>query len=262
MILDNIIVHKRKELEEKKVRYPLSKILERLDFTYVRRRDFKKALLAHHGINVIAEIKRASPSKGVICENFNPLRIAQLYEFADACAISILTETHFFKGKLSFLRTIRQATVRPLLRKDFIIDRYQLYESALMAADAVLLIASLLTNDEIREYIAILKKYEIDALVEVHTEGDLKRALDSGAEVIGINNRNLYTFEIDTQITKNLIRHIPKGIVVVSESGINTYEDIQSMRSLGVHAFLIGEAILRSDDIITKMNELRGGHST
>ncbi len=260
MILDDIIIHKKRILEKKKVRFPIFKIMERLEHLKSKRRSFKKALTSHHGINIIAEIKRASPSRGVICDNFVPLKISQLYEFSNACAISVLTESYFFKGKISFLRQVRQNTSLPILRKDFIIDRYQLYESALIDADAVLIIASVLNQDEICEYISILKKYEIDALVEVHTEADMKKAIDAGSEIIGINNRNLNTFEIDINVTKKLIRHIPKGVVVVSESGINTYEDIQGLRSIGVTAFLIGETLLKSDDIIKKMNELRGEH--
>ncbi|MBU1862578.1 MAG: indole-3-glycerol phosphate synthase TrpC [Candidatus Omnitrophica bacterium] len=258
MILDKIIVHKKKELEEKKVRYPLSKIMNDLETVKDRRRLFKKALTSRQGINIIAEIKKASPSKGVIREDFDPMRLAQLYEFSEACALSVLTETHFFKGRLKFLRTVRQVTARPILRKDFIIDSYQLYETALMAADAVLLISSLLTTDEIQEYIQILKQYEIDALVEVHTENDLKKAIDGGAEIIGINNRNLYTFDVDIEVTQRLIRRVPKGMTIVSESGIKTYEDIQSLRSVGVHAFLIGEVLLKSPDIINTMHKLRG----
>lgn len=259
MILDEIVAYKRKELEERKIRFSMKKLMqgiERHEAT-VRRRDFKRVLKAK-GINIIAEVKKASPSKGILCENFDPCRLAHLYEFSDCAAISVLTEQHFFKGRLSFLRTIREVTARPLLRKDFIIDPYQIYETAYMAADAVLLIASILSVEEMTRYISMLGTYDIAALVEVHTVDELKRAVDAGATIIGINNRDLYTFNVDLKTTEQICRYIPKGTVVVSESGIRTFEDIQRLKSIGVNAFLIGETLVRSENIVQTMRSLRG----
>jgi len=257
MILDDIILYKRKELAEKKLRLPLEKILEQIKYLQTRRRSFKNAL-RQHSINIIAEIKKASPSKGIICDDFDPLRLAHLYEFAGATAISVLTETHFFKGKAAYLKHIREITARPLLRKDFIIDEYQIHEAALIGADAVLLIAAILSEKKLKEYQSLLAQYHIDALVEVHNHEELEKALSVDSEIIGINNRNLYTFDVSLDTTFNLVRHIPKDKTIVSESGIRTHEDIQELRSVGVHAFLIGETIMRSKDVVKKIHELQG----
>lgn len=257
MILDKILVHKRKELAEVKLREPIDTIRKKIDSSSIRRRSFKNALRAH-SINIIAEIKKASPSKGIIRNMFDPVRLGHLYEYAGAAAISVLTETHFFKGDLSYLKDVREVTARPLLRKDFIIDEYQIHEAALAGADAVLLIATILSIEEIKRFSTLLAEYEIDALLEVHTAEELERALEADVDIIGINNRNLYTFNVSIETTYNLLRRIPKNKTVVSESGIRTYADIQALRSVGVHAFLIGESILRADNIVEKIHELQG----
>jgi indole-3-glycerol phosphate synthase len=257
MILDKILVHKRKELADLKLRVPIETIHEKLNRSRLRRRSFKKALRTHQ-VNIIAEIKKASPSKGIICKAFDPVRIAHLYEYAGAAAISVLTETHFFKGDLAYVKQVREVTARPVLRKDFIIDEYQIHEAALAGADAVLLIAAVLSAEEIKRYSRLLAEYEIDQLVEVHTSEELERVLDAGVDIIGINNRNLYTFDVSLDTTYNLLRRIPKNTTVVSESGIGTLADIQALRSVGVHAFLIGESILRADNIVDKIHELQG----
>lgn len=261
--LYEIIARKRADVEELKVRFPLSKIIKAVERNSAEeeRRDFKKALVSPHGINIIGEIKKASPSEGVIRHNFNALQIADIYERNNIKAISVLTEMHYFKGRPSYLKTIRQITQRPILRKDFIIDRYQLYESALYSADAVLLITSVLTDDELQSFIAELRAFGIQALVEVHNQQDLGKALDADADIIGINNRNLNTFEVDLQVTEQMVRKIPKGKLIVSESGIHTFEDIQRLKSLGINTFLIGTTFMRSANIAATIKELTTPHS-
>ncbi|HXV27664.1 MAG TPA: indole-3-glycerol phosphate synthase TrpC [bacterium] len=191
-------------------------------------------------------------------EDFQPLRIASLYETGGAAAISVLTETHFFKGRPSYLRTVREVTSLPLLRKDFILETYQLYESVLLEADAFLLIASILTAEELKSLIELGHELRMDALVEVHTDEDLKKAIDAGAKIIGVNNRNLRTLEVDPLRAKQLIPHIPKGMPVVIESGLSTYEELMEYKSLGINAFLIGTALMKSQDILGTLNELLG----
>ncbi len=258
MILEEILTHKRKELEEMKLRFPLGKVLEGIEQNREPRRPFCRALNDAHGIHIIAELKKSSPSEGTIREDFNPLQIAELYDLAGARALSVLTESLYFGGRPSYLRTVRRVTDLPLLRKDFIIDRYQIYESALLAADAVLLISSLLTDEELKSFIEEAKGLKMDALVEVHTEADLKKALGAGAYLLGINNRNLRTLKVNKDAAARLLRHIPKGITVVVESGIQQYEDILRYKSLGVNSFLIGTVLMKSDDIVKKLRELRG----
>jgi indole-3-glycerol phosphate synthase len=261
VILEEILVHKRKELDEMKLRFPLAKLMDGIGRMTEERRPFAKTLSDAHGIHIIAELKRSSPSRGVLREDFNPLQIAELFELAGADAISVLTETLYFGGRTSYLRTVRRVTDLPILRKDFIIDRYQIYETALLAADAILLISSLLTDEELRSFIDEGKKLGMDSLVEVHTEMDLKKAVDAGASLVGINNRNLRTLKVKTNAAERLVRHVPKGLIVVVESGIKEHEEILRYKSLGVNAFLIGTALMQSDDIVKKLRELRGNHA-
>ncbi|HNV86929.1 MAG TPA: indole-3-glycerol phosphate synthase TrpC [Candidatus Omnitrophota bacterium] len=260
MILEEILTHKRKEIEELKLRFPLSRIQDAL-----RRREparpFLPAISGEREVHIIAELKKASPSRGVIRDDFNPLQIAELFDLAGADAISILTETTHFAGRPSYLRTVRRVTNLPLLRKDFVIDRYQIYESALLAADAVLLISAILTDEELKLFIEDAKKLSLEPLVEVHTENDLKKALDAGATLIGINNRNLQTLKVNLETSERLLRHVPKGITAVIESGISNHSDILRYKSLGVTAFLIGTVIMESDDIVKKLRELKGNPS-
>ncbi len=258
MILEDIIVHKRKELEEMKLRFPLNKMMEGIERSREARRSFYGALTNGRGIHIIAELKKSSPSGGVLREDFNPLQISELYDLAGADAISVLTETLYFSGRPSYLRTVRRVTELPILRKDFIIDRYQLFESALLAADAVLLISSLLTDEELRDFITEAKRLKMDSLVEVHTEADLKKALLAGAYLIGINTRSLKTLKMNPDIPEKLLRHIPKGVAVVIESGIEKYEDVLRYKSLGVSSFLVGTILMKSEDIVRKLRELKG----
>ena len=263
MILNEILLQKRKDLEELKARMPLQRLQRIIEKTErPKSRSFRNAILSTRHLNIIAELKKASPSEGVLRENFQPLRIASLYEYAGACAISVLTESHFFKGRPSYLKTVRQVTKLPILRKDFIFDRFQLYETALLEADAFLLIASILSEEELKELIALGKELHMDALVEVHSDGELKKALAAGATIIGINNRDLKTLKVDTDRAKQLIPHIPKGIAIVVESGLSTHEELMTYRSLGAHAFLIGSALMKSTDIAASLQKLLGKKET
>lgn len=258
MFLNKIISQKKRELDSKKDHLPLDDVFAKIDKLSIRRRDFKKAICDKTDVNIIAEVKKASPSRGILRDPFDPRRLAQQYEFADAAAISVLTDSHFFQGKLEYLKMIREVTARPLLRKDFIIEEYQLYETVLAEADACLLIATILSETELKRFIRILHTYEIEALVEVHTENDLKKALLANAKIIGINNRDLYSFKVDIRQTEKLMRHMPKETIVVSESGIRSYEDIQRLRSIGVHAFLIGESLVIAENPVNALRNLRG----
>ena len=260
MILNDIILQKRKDLVELKERLPLHR-LQRIVEASSRppARSFLNAITASRNINIIAELKKASPSHGLIREDFQPLRIASLLEFAGACAISVLTESHFFKGRPSYLKTVRQVTTIPLLRKDFILDRYQVYESAILEADAFLLIASILTEQELKELIDLGRQLGMDALVEIHAAEDLKKAVDAGARIIGINNRNLKTLEIDPLSAKNLLPQVPKGTPVVIESGLGTHDELMMYKSLGANAFLVGTSLMKSPDIVEALQKLKKG---
>ena len=259
MILNEILLQKRKDLDELKQRMPLARLQRIIEKAgRPKPRSFRNALLATQHLNIIAEIKKASPSEGVLRENFQPLRIASLYEYAGACAISILTEPHFFKGRSSYLKTVRQVTKLPILRKDFIFDRFQLYETALLEADAFLLIASILSEEELKDLIALGKELGMDALVEVHADAELKKAVEAGAAIIGINNRDLKTLKVDPERAKHLIPHVPKGTAIVVESGLKTHDELMMYRSLGANAFLIGSTLMRSKDIAATLRKLLG----
>ncbi len=259
MILNDIILQKRKDLEELKQRLPLQRlrrIIEKADRPDPR--PFRNAIMGTRQLNIIAELKKASPSEGILREDFQPLRIANFYEYAGACAISILTEPHFFKGRPSYLKTVRQVTKLPLLRKDFLFERYQLYETALLEADAFLLIASILSEEELKDLIALGKELQMDALVEVHSDAELKKALEAGAGIIGINNRDLKTLKVDPDMAKKLIPHIPKGIPIVVESGLRTHQELMTYKSIGANAFLIGSVLMKSKDIPATLGQLLG----
>ncbi len=262
MILDDILTQKRKDLEELKLRLPLSRLqkIAEARTTFIRR-NFKHALQNTKKINIIAELKKASPSEGVLRDDFQPMRLGEIYEISGASALSILTESHFFMGRTSYLKTVRQVTSIPLLRKDFIFDRYQIYETAILEADAFLLISSLLTEEELREFINIGKGLGMDALVEVHSDEDLHKALAAGAEIIGINNRNLRTLAVNPKNAERMIPHIPAGKVIIVESGLKTHDEILGYKSLGAHAFLIGTTFMKSKDIAQTFHQLLGKHS-
>jgi indole-3-glycerol phosphate synthase len=242
--LDEIVAHKRKEIAPW-----LAHTAEWHDRAAALGpfRGFRKALISGK-FGLIGEVKKASPSAGVIAEDFDPVRTALLYHEAGANCISVLTDEKFFHGHLDYLALIRQKVPRPILRKDFTIDEVQIYQAALAGADAVLLIVAVLTDDELKRFKAIADRVGIDCLVEVHDETELGRALDAGADFIGINNRNLATFDVDLKVTERLAPTIPDGRTIVSESGIQTTEDIRRVIDAGAHAALIGEALMRATD--------------
>ena len=221
-------------------------------------RDFTGVLLRQNGMALIAEVKKASPSAGIICADFDPVKIAREYEAAGATALSVLTDEKFFPGRLEYLRLIRQAVQLPLLRKDFIIDERQLHETAAAGADAVLLIVAILDDAQLKDYQTLAGELQLAALVEVHDDRELDRALNADAEIIGINNRDLKTFRTDLATTEKLAARIPTGKIIVAESGINNRADVQRVAGAGARAILVGESLMRSRDIASKVQELLG----
>ena len=204
-------------------------------------------------------MKKASPSAGVICADFEPVRIAVEYERAGAAALSVLTDEQFFQGKLDYLAQIRRAVKLPLLRKDFIIDELQIHEAAAHGADALLLIVAILEDPQLVAFQQLARELRLTALVEVHDEVELERALGAGAESIGINNRNLNDFSVTLTTTERLAARIPRNRVVVAESGIHTRADVERVTRAGAHAILVGETLMRSGDVAGKVTELLGG---
>ncbi|NQT06046.1 MAG: indole-3-glycerol phosphate synthase TrpC [Candidatus Omnitrophica bacterium] len=257
MILTKILEAKRKEIEIAKERLPLDKMQKQLT-VLPSSRGFRNAISKEHEICLIAELKKASPSSGLLRRDFDPVRIAQVYRAYGAKALSILTDEKFFQGKLSSIDTVKREVYLPILRKDFVIDKYQIYESKLSGADAILLIADLLSRSELFQFLEICRNLAMDAVVEIHNEEDLSKALSVDSKIIGINNRSLHTFEVDLSVTSNLKNSIPEDKITISESGIKTYEDIMYMKSLGINAVLIGETFMRSEDIGSKVRELMG----
>jgi len=255
MILSKIIQEKRKEVERTKIRLSPNKLMEKVSKLYIRS-SFKKNISRGHNINLIAELKKASPIKGIIRGDFNPTKIALTYQAQGAAALSVLTDERFFEGKPEYLKEVSQRVTIPVLRKDFFIDEYQIYESALLGAEAILLIADILTVQELKKFLDVTKALGMDALCEVHNEEDIQKALDAGASIIGINNRDLHSFKVDVVNTQRLIRYIPENKVKVSESGIRTYEDVMFLKSLGINAVLIGEVFMETDDIAAKVREI------
>jgi indole-3-glycerol phosphate synthase len=262
-ILEEILRHKADEVAERRRQRPLAE-LQRLVHDLPPSRDFVGALRVtgaggKGGPRVIAEIKKASPSKGVIRPDFDPVAIARTYAANGAKALSVLTDATYFQGHLSFLERISQAVTLPLLRKDFTIDAYQVYESRLAQADAVLLIVAALENGQLAELLALAQELDLAALLEVHTAYEVERILPLQPSLIGINNRDLRTFQTDLETTLRLRPLIPPDVVVVSESGISTTEDMARLREKGVHAFLIGESLMRAADPGVKLRELLYG---
>ena len=255
MILSKIINKKREEVEQSRIDMPEVRLKELVGRIYVKS-SFKRNISRPHHISLIAELKKASPQKGIIRGDFNPIKIALTYQANGASALSVLTDERFFAGSKDTLRELKGKITLPLLRKDFIIDEYQIYESVYYGADAILLIANILTEAELIGFYELAKKLGLDVLVEVHNEEDLEKALKSGASVIGVNNRDLNTFRVDLATTQRLARLIPDNKIKVSESGIRTYEDVMFLKSLGINAVLIGEAFMEADDIAGKMREV------
>ena len=234
---------------------------ERIKDSHHSGRYFKEAIRRKKDQTVpslIAEIKKASPSKGLLREDFNPLKIAEVYEKKEVSAISVITEERFFMGRLEYLEKVKALVSQPVLRKDFLFDKYQIYESRLARADAVLLIAASLEKSEIEDLKGLAQELSLDCLVEVHTLKELDKALYGGAEIVGVNNRDLSTFKVDINRTLEMLPDIPDDRVVVSESGISTYEDVDILAHSRIDAMLIGTAIMKSPDIGKKIDELLG----
>jgi indole-3-glycerol phosphate synthase len=256
MILDKIIEVKKEEVTHLKRMRPLQ--------------EFKHAIMDlpspgnfHEAISgrecaIIAEVKKRSPSKGVLREDFDPVLIALLYEESGAAALSVLTDKAFFGGDETHIAAIKECVRLPLLRKDFIIDLYQIYETRYVQADAILLIAGILEKEQLREYSGLAQSLGLSVLCEIHSEGELDRALASDAKFIGINNRDLTTFTVDLKTSINLAASIPADRIIVSESGIRTRQDIETLTKAGIHAFLIGETLMTSDNMRRKLRELLG----
>lgn len=253
-ILDTILEEKRKEVD---------RITQRGSVAYGAksvppRRDFLQALDCGDRLGIIAEVKKASPSKGVIRPDFDPVKIASAYEKSGAQAISVLTDEQFFQGSCSYLLIVREAVGLPVLRKDFIIDPVQVEQTAAMGADAMLLIAAALDDAQMRDLYQMASEIGIQPLVEIHNGRELDRIMRLEPRFVGINNRDLSTFVTDISVTLELVRHIPREVVVVSESGISSAEQAEVLRGTGVRAILVGESLMRRDDPAELIKSLRG----
>ncbi len=256
MILDEIVAYKREVVAAVKGCRPIEEVRERAE-NAPEPRDFRAAL-RQDGVSLIAEVKRASPSKGLMLPDVEAVELGALYEAAGARAISVLTDEKYFQGVLSDLTSVRQHVGIPCLRKEFIIDPYQVYEARAAGADAILLIVRILSDEELHEFNRLAASLGMAALVETHNEEEIARALKSGAHIVGINNRDLDTFTVDYNTTLQLKRHVPGGTVLVSESGIHTREQVKQLEDGGVDAILVGESLVTSNDIRAKIGELLG----
>ncbi len=256
MILDAIVENKREEIAAAKLRRPLEELQERIELVDPPR-DFRAAL-RKDGISLIAEIKRASPSKGDILPDVEAVQLGALYERNDARAISILTDQKYFKGSLEDLTSVHQQVNIPCLRKEFMIDPYQIFEARAAQADAILLIVRILDDVQLKDYRQIAESLGMGVLVETHTIPEIDRAIESGAHIIGINNRDLDTLEVDVMRSLELKRHVPGGHTLVSESGIYTRQHVKLLEEGGVDAILVGESLLTSGNIQEKIQELLG----
>ncbi len=257
-ILDEIAQYAVLRVNRAKESKPLSEVKQRALALPKKDFSFEKALSAP-GISFICECKKASPSKGVIAEDFPYLEIAKEYEKAGADCISVLTEPKWFLGKDEYLQEIAEEVSIPCIRKDFVVDEYMIYEARLLGASAVLLICSILSTEQIREYIGICDELGLSALVEAHDEAEVKMALDAGARIIGVNNRNLKDFSVDTGNSGRLRALIPQDILFVSESGVKDASDVKAIREMGADAVLVGETLMRAADKKAKLDELKNG---
>lgn len=259
MILDEIILKTKDDLERRKKEFSTDWLGRSLAFNPFMPRDIKPYLTStkENPYRIIAEVKKASPSKGIIREDFDPLFIAQEYEKGGADAISVLTEPHYFKGNLEYLTGIRRYVATPLLRKDFIVDEYQILEALVYGADFILLIAKALSKKELKSLLEYTWRLGMDALVEIHDKEDLTKAIFAGANIIGVNHRNLDTFEMDMSLTEKLMPLIPNGKIIVAESGLNDKETIVHLSKVGADAFLIGEHFMRKENISESLQELK-----
>ncbi len=260
-ILDKIVARTRADLEEEQQRVPLGEMRRRAE-AQPPPRDFLAALqgsprqLTYSSLKLIAEVKQASPSRGLLCQDFDPISLARTYEAGGASAISVLTEPHFFRGALDHLAAVRAAVALPVLRKDFIVDPYQVYQARAFGADAILLICALLDDGQLGSLLGLAHALGMRCLVEVHNQEETERAVASGARIIGVNNRDLRDFHVDIETTHRLRPLIPEDRVVVSESGLHTAADVATLRAWGVQALLVGEAIVTAPDVAAKVREL------
>ncbi len=256
-ILDEIAAYARERVSISKERLPYEEVKEKSLALPGRGNIFKKAL-AKEELSFICECKKASPSKGVIAEEFPYLEIAKDYDAAGADAVSVLTEPKWFLGSDKYLKEISENVSIPCLRKDFVVDPYMIYEAKLLGASAVLLIVAILSEKELAEYLEICSEIGLDALVEAHDEAEIRTALSVSASIIGVNNRNLKDFSVDKENSLKLRKIIPNNVLFVSESGIETAEDIRYVREMGADAVLVGETMMRAADKKAKLNELKG----
>lgn len=260
MMLGEIVRNRAEGLSRQKQLISVDELKNRLA-SAMPVRDFMAALIGNgkaDDIRIIAEVKKASPSRGVIRDDFDPLGLAREYEANGATAVSVLTEEAYFQGSLEYLRLIKEKTGLPVLRKDFIIDEYQIYEARSAGADAVLLIAAILDEKALKNFLRLTETLGMAALVEVHDEEEIKKALQAGATLIGVNNRDLKTFKVDINTTIRLLPLVPKDKIVISESGISEHADILLLKKAGASAFLIGEALVKERDAGKKLRELLG----
>lgn len=261
-VLSEILATKRTEVAHQREKMPMHRMQEQV-IDAPAARDYKAAIVqarAERGVALIAEVKKASPSKGVLRENFDPYAIAQEYAASGATCLSVLTDEPYFQGKLEYLRRIRRLVDIPLMRKDFIIDPWQIVESRMAGADALLLIVAALPCKDLHHCLETTREYGMTALVEVHDADEMQEAMEAGADFIGINNRDLHTFRTTITTTLNLLKQMPASgdTVIVSESGIFTRADVESLGQAGVDAVLVGEALMRETDISAKVRELLG----
>ncbi|RUM62287.1 MAG: indole-3-glycerol phosphate synthase TrpC [Sulfurimonas sp.] len=261
MILDDIIKKTKEDLAIRQKEYTIDWLGRSLAFNARAPRDVIPFLTStqEEPYRIISEVKKASPSKGVIREDFDPLAIAQGYERGGANAISVLTEPHFFQGNLEYLAGIRRYVGIPLLRKDFIVSEYQLVEALVYGADFVLLIAKALSRKALKTLLNYTRHLGMEALVEIHDKSDLTKAVYAGADIIGINHRNLETFEMDMELCHKLIPLIPNGKIIVAESGIYEHGQLPDLHRAGVDAFLVGESLMRQDDVESALRCLKTG---
>lgn len=248
--LNEILKVTRASVEEKKKRFPLIETSTSSE-NFLSKESFIKSLKASiesHRVAVIAEMKKASPSQGLIRENYDPSELAKQYLEAEAACLSVLTDEPFFKGSLEHISLVKEAVDLPVLRKDFIVDEYQIYESLLKGADCILLIVAALSKNQLQEFSHLASDLNLEVLVEVHDEEEVERALEIRPNLIGINNRDLETFEVNLETTERLVEEIPKEILTVSESGIKSSKDVKKIMSSGVNAFLVGEVFMRAED--------------
>lgn len=257
MILDRIVAHKLEEVAAARHATPIEDVRARAAEAPPAR-DFRGALLAGRAVALIAELKRSSPSAGLIREDFDPAAIAACYREAGAAALSVLTDARYFGGNLAFLAEARDAAPVPALRKDFIVDEYQIYEARAAGADAVLLIVRVLRDDQLAALLSLAGELGMGALVETHSREEVARAVEVGAPIIGINNRDLDTLATDLRTTQQLAGEVPADRVLVSESGIASRRDVESLADAGVHAVLVGQTLMQSADITAAARQLVG----